>query len=223
MQQEASRQKKRYSFGEEVFNAVSHGVGAVLSLVAGTVVVTLAILRGGAVHIAAMSIYGASLVVMYTMSTLYHAFPFEKAKQLFRVFDHSSIPILIAGTYTPYMLITLGGQRIGLVIFLCVWALAIVNIALNCVNLEAFEKVGLALHVAMGWCIVVAIKPVIAALPRPGLWLLVLGGVSYTAGIFFYLSRRRYMHAVWHIFVLLGSGLHYASIIAYVLLSSTRP
>lgn len=221
----ALKQKKRapkpmphYTVGEEIFNSVSHGVGALFAVIGGSVVVTLAAVWGGAREVAACSIYAVSLFLLYTMSTLYHAFPFKKVKQVFRVFDHSTVFLLIAGTYTPFMLITLQGVTKGIVIFVLVWVAAIVGIALNAVSVNRFAKLSLVLYLVMGWCIVFAIGDVVRGLSTGGLVLLFTGGLSYTVGVAFYLAKKiRYMHAVWHLFVLLGSVLHYLCVVVYVL------
>ena len=158
---------------------------------------------------------------LYTMSTLYHAFPFEGVKRLFRVFDHSSIYLLIAGSYTPFTLILLDGTWKGPVICGVVWAAALLGVTLNAVSVERFEKFSMLLYIAMGWAVVFAVGDVVRALPSAGFWLLLLGGVSYTGGIVFYAwhkkGRVHYMHGVWHLFVLLGSVLHYLCILLYVL------
>lgn len=213
-----NRPLKQYTLGEEVFNSVSHGVGALLALIGGSVVVTLAVVYGGAREIAACTIYAISLVLLYSMSTLYHAFPFPRVKYVFRIFDHSTVFLLIAGTYTPFMLITLKGTTKGLVIFITVWAVAILGIILNSISVNKFAKLSLVLYIVMGWSIVFAIGNVVAALPAGGVWLLFLGGVCYTGGVAFYLAKKiKYMHSIWHLFVLAGSVLHYFCITMYVL------
>lgn len=218
-----SRPLKQYTFGEEVFSSVSHGVGALLALIGGSVVVTLSAVYGSPKEIAACTIYAISLVMMYTMSTLYHAFPFPKAKQVFRILDHSSVFLLIAGTYTPFMLITMGSSQKGLIIFSVVWAAAIIGIILNAININKFAWLSLVLYLAMGWAVVFAIGDVVAALSKPGVILLVLGGVGYTGGVVFYLMKKiKYMHSIWHLFVLLGSVLHYLCIVMYVVLPAAK-
>ncbi len=208
----------RYTVGEEIFNSVSHGVGAVFSLIGAGIVVTLATVYGTALTVTACVIYALSLCLLYTMSTLYHAFPFPKVKALFRIFDHSSVFLLIAGTYTPFMLITLQGSKNGLVIFIVNWAATIVGIVLNSVNLKKFSKVSLALYLVMGWSVVFAIGDVVQNLATGGLVLLFLGGVFYTVGVVFYVLKKiRYMHSVWHLFVLVGSILHFICISVYVI------
>ncbi|MDL2324589.1 hemolysin III family protein [Ruminococcaceae bacterium OttesenSCG-928-A16] len=214
----AGRPLKQYTKGEEVFNAVSHGVGALLAIVGGSVVVTLAAIFGGTREVAACTIYAVSLVLLYCMSTLYHAFPFPRVKRIFRIFDHSTVFILIAGTYTPFMLITLQGKGKGLAIFIVVWVAALLGIVLNSISVNKFAKVSLVLYIAMGWSVIFAIGDVVAALPRGGVILLFLGGVAYTGGVAFYVAKKiKYMHSVWHLFVLAGSILHYFCVVLYVL------
>lgn len=214
----APRPLKQYTLGEEVFNSVTHGVGALLSIVGGSVVVTLAVIYGGAVDVLACTIYAVSLFLLYTMSTLYHAFPFPRVKYVFRIFDHSSVFLLIAGTYTPFMLITMRGSAKGLLLFGIIWAAAILGIVLNAISVNRFARLSLILYVAMGWSVLFAIGDVVAVLPQPGIWLLLLGGVGYTGGVAFYINKKvKYFHSIWHLFVLAGSILHYLCIVFYVL------
>lgn len=209
---------KRYSKGEEVFNSVTHGVGALLAVVGTVVMVMLSVFNGTALGLSTSLIYGFALIILYTMSTVYHAIPFPKAKALLRIFDHTSIFLLIAGTYTPYCLIALQGNKAGIWVAVAVWGCAIVGIVLNAIDLKKTEKLGIVLYVIMGWAIVAVIKDVVAALPAPGFQLLLWGGISYTGGIIFYaMKKKKFMHSVWHLFVLLGSVLHYLSIVLYVL------
>ncbi len=210
-----------YTVGEEIFNSVSHGVGAVFALVGGSVIVTLAILYGGALTVTACVIYAVSLCLLYTMSTLYHAFPFPKVKALFRVFDHSCVYLLIAGTYTPFMLITLQGNATGMVIFIVNWSAAVLGIVLSSVNLKKFSKISLVLYLVMGWSVLFAIGDVVQNLATGGLVLLMLGGIFYTVGVVFYVLKKvPYMHSIWHLFVLVGSVLHYVCITVYVVLGA---
>lgn len=209
---------KRYTKGEEVFNSVTHGVGALLAVIGTVVMVMLSVWNGTALGLATSLIYGLSLIVLYTMSTVYHAIPYPKVKSVLRIFDHTSIFLLIAGTYTPYCLIALQGNRAGLWVAAAVWACAVIGIILNAIDLKKTEKLGIVLYVIMGWAVIVVVKDVVAALPAPGFWLLLLGGISYTGGIIFYaMKKKKFMHSIWHLFVLLGSVLHYLSITLYVL------
>ena len=208
---------KFYTKGEEIFNSVSHGVGSLLSVVGTSVLVTLAALRGSAFAAAAFAVYGFSLIVLYTMSTLYHAFPMPGVKRVFRIFDHSTIFLLIAGSYTPFTLVLLRGSGAALAVFIAVWAAALLGMVLNAIDLARFEKLSMVLYVVMGWA-ALSILPQITAALGSGLWLLVAGGVSYTVGLVFYAMRKvRYMHGVWHLFVLAGSILHFFCVLFYVL------
>lgn len=213
----SSKPTKRYTVGEEVFNSVSHGVGALLSVIGASVLVTLAACFGDLTCVLSSIIYGVSMVILYTMSTLYHAFPFEKVKKIFRIFDHTSIFILIAGTYTPFCLLALRGNPKGVWVFAVVWICAIAGIVMNAVSLEKTEKLSLVLYVVMGWAVVVVIKDIVAALQGPAFWLLLSGGLAYTGGLVFYKLKYRYMHSIWHLFVFAGTLLHYLCVVMYVL------
>ena len=209
---------KRYSTGEEIFNSVSHGVTALAAVVGCSVMVTLAGCFGDARAVVSALVFGLALVVMYTMSTLYHAFPFRKVKEIFRIFDHSSIPLLIAGSYTPFCIIALEGNPKGTIVVCAVWRCALLAILLNVINLDRFEKLNLLIYIFMGWAVVFALKDIVNALPKAGFALLAAGGVAYTAGIIFYkMTKVPYMHSVWHLFVSLGSVLHYLCVVIYVL------
>ena len=209
---------KRYTTGEEVFNSVSHGVSALAAVVGCTVMVTLSACFGNTTAVVSSLVFGLSLVVMYTMSTLYHAFPFEKVKRLFRIFDHSAIPLLIAGSYTPFCLIALSGSRKGIAVIGIVWRCALTAIAMNVINLDRFEKFTLVIYVVMGWTVLTVLKDIVSALSLPAFLLLLAGGISYTVGLIFYkMHRIRYMHSVWHLFVTLGSVLHFLCVVIYVL------
>lgn len=201
-----------YTRGEEIFNAVTHGIGSVLAIGGTGALLALSNRRTWLIYL----IYGLSLIVLYTMSTLYHSFPGEKVKRIFRVFDHVSIFLLIAGSYTPFTLVLLGHTVKGPVICAIVWATALLGIALNTFSVDKFAKFSLVLYVAMGWAVVFAIGDVVSALPPAGFWLLLLGGISYTGGIVFYCWHRKYMHGIWHLFVLTGSVLHYLCVLLYV-------
>lgn len=209
---------KRYSKGEEIFNSVTHGVGALLAVIGTVIMIMLSALNGTTLGLVTSLIYGISLIILYTMSTVYHAIPFPKVKKVLRIFDHTSIFLLIAGTYTPYCLIALNGNRSGIYVAVAVWACAIIGIILNAIDLKKTEKIGIVLYVIMGWSIIMVVKDVVDALAVPGFWLLLLGGISYTVGIIFYaMKKKKFMHSIWHLFVLTGSVLHYLSIVLYVL------
>jgi len=207
----------KYSLGEEIAHGLTHGVGIVLAIAGLCVLVTFSALYGNAVHVVASSIFGASMIVLYTASTLYHSLPMPETKRIMRVVDHASIYLLIAGTYTPFTLVTLEGAW-GWSLFGVVWGLAIAGIIFKLFFTGRFDRLSVAIYVAMGWCGLVAIKPMMAALPTLGLWLLVAGGLAYTGGVIFYLlERMRYHHAIWHLFVMAGTTLHYFVILFFVI------
>jgi len=208
----------RYTIGEELANSLTHAVGLVLSIAGMLVLISAAIVRGGATsEVASCAIYGITLVALYTSSTLYHSAVLPERKRKLRIFDHLAIFLLIAGTYTPFVLIALRGVW-GWTLFAIVWSLAAVGTLIELSQLARFRRVMVALYIAMGWVGLIAIKPLIAALPAAGLWLLFGGGVSYTLGVVFYRWHSlRYHHAVWHLFVLGGSILQYFSVLYYVL------
>lgn len=206
-----------YTLGEEIAHASTHGFGALLSIVGLCVLVARAVLYGNIWHVVAVSIFGATLVLMYTASTLYHAIPLPKAKKVLRVLDHSLIYFLIAGSYTPFTLITLRGPW-GWGLFAFVWTLALAGVVFKIYFTGKYEKVSLAIYLLMGWAALAALKPLLSSLDSGGLALLAAGGLTYTGGVAFYMwDRLRYHHAIWHLFVLVGSVLHYFAIYFYVL------
>lgn len=205
-----------YTVEEEIANSVTHGIGALLAIAACVVLVVTSALTGDPYKIVSCSIYGASLIIMFSMSTLYHALTNEKAKYVFRIFDHTSIFILIAGTYTPIALNTLRGP-IGWIIFSIEWTVTIVGVVLNSISIERFKKFSLIAYIAGGWCIVLAAFPFIKAIEPGGMWLILSGGLAYTIGIIFYkLKSLKYMHSLWHLFVLAGAILQYFCIQLYI-------
>lgn len=214
--------RARYTGGEELANCLTHGCGVVLSLL-GAIVLLLAARASGAPHaLASCAIYALTLVLLYTASTLYHSRAWPDAKALLRTLDHIAIFLLIAGTYTPFVLITLHGAW-GWSLFAITWALALLGVVFELSSLRRFRRVQIALYIAMGWIGLVAIGPLVAALPRAGLWLLFGGGAAYTLGVVFYrMHRLRYHHALWHLFVLGGSVLQYFAVLRYVLPGATR-
>lgn len=207
---------KRYSLKEEIFSSVSHGLGALLSIAALVVLVVFASLKGDVWRIVSFSIYGFTLFFLYLSSTLYHSIVYEKAKRVFRVFDHAAIYLLIAGSYTPISLVAMRGTW-GWVIFSVIWSLALLGIILNIVSLEKTRIYSTILYVLMGWLIVAAAKPMLSMIPQ-GLfpWLLV-GGLIYTFGIVFYAWKKiPFNHGIWHLFVLGGSVVHYLGFLFYL-------
>ncbi len=203
--------------GEEIANSISHGIGAALAVAGLVVMVVFASLGGDPWRIVALSIYGASLVVLFLTSTLYHSFRKPKVKALFRIFDHSAIYLLIAGTYTPFTLVTLRGPW-GWSLFGTVWGLAVLGIVYKAMWLGRFEWISTGLYVVMGWLGVVAARPILSVLDPAGVGWLLGGGVFYTAGvIFFAWEKMPYNHLVWHLFVLAGAACHFVAILRYVL------
>ena len=203
----------RYSFGEEVANSVTHAVGWLLSMCGLAILVTFAAVTGGALRVVSCAVFGATLVTLYSASTLYHALPSERAKRVFRVLDHSAIFILIAGTYTPLSLVAVGGSW-GWSLFGVIWALAAIGVLLNTIAHGRWRWLSITLYISMGWLVVIAIRPLVAAVSTGVLVLIVTGGLAYTLGLAFYGWRRLpYSHAVWHLFVLAGSVLHYLAVI----------
>lgn len=209
---------KRYSVGEEIGNAVSHGVGAVFGIAATAVMVAISVTQGDYLKLAASIIFGSSLIILYLFSTLYHAITNPRAKEILRVFDHCSIFLLIAGTYTPFTMITLQ-DSVGGWLSAVIWSVTALGIVLNIVSIERFKKLSMVCYLGMGWAIIFTAKPLYMGLNPGGLWLLVLGGLFYTLGTLFYrLTTRPYMHFVWHLFVLGGSVCHFLSVLLYILL-----
>jgi len=207
-----------YTFGEELAHGLSHGLGAVLAIIGLCVMVTRSALYGETRHIVASSIFGAALILMYAASTLFHSIPLPRSKHVFRVIDHCCIYVLIAGTYTPFTLIVLHGSAYGTPLLWFTWGLAAIGIVFKIFTTGRFEYLSLAVYLLMGWCGVVAAKPMIHMLPDGGLWLLLAGGLSYTLGTIFYSWQRlRYHHAIWHAFVLAGSLFHFFCVLFYVL------
>lgn len=214
-----SRKKKipQYSKGEELCSSLSHGAGFLLSAAALVYMIVVAVQCGDPLRLFSVIVYGTTMMVLYAMSACYHAVRGEKLKGIFRTFDHCAIFLLIAGTYTPYTLITLRGA-VGWTIFGIIWGMAILGIVLNAIDMEKFSILSLICYVVMGWAVVFAVRPLVAGLSSMGLSLLVAGGIVYTVGIIFYLMKRvPYMHALWHLFVLGGSTLHLCSVIFCVL------
>lgn len=208
---------KRYRLAEELANSISHGIGALLSLWGLVVLVNLAVTRGNVWHIVGTSIFGASLILLYLASTLYHSIPAPRARKVLRLLDHIAIYLLIAGTYTPFLLVNLRGPW-GWSLFALVWGVALTGILLKVSPLGHKRGLSLTLYLALGWIILIAIKPLLSYLDPVGIRLLVAGGLAYTGGVIFYgWQRLPYHHAIWHLFVLTGSGLHFFAVLLYVL------
>ena len=203
-----------YTLGEEITNSSTHGVGAGRAI-AGMVVQHVQ--SNDVWQVVSSALYGASMIFLFLVSCLYHALTNPTAKKVFRVFDHTSIFFLIAGTYTPFTLVTLRGW-VGWTVFGVVWGVAVVGIVLNSISVERFKKISMVGYIASGWCVIAAIVPLVRRMALPGVILLILGGVFYTAGVLFYRKKGvRFMHAFWHFFVLAGAVLHYFCILFYVI------
>ncbi|HLT07103.1 MAG TPA: hemolysin III family protein [Cyclobacteriaceae bacterium] len=197
---------------EEFANAVTHGIGILFSVVAISLLVTFSVLHGTAIHIVSSSIFGGSILLLYTFSTLYHAIPSPAIKPLLRVFDHISIYFLIAGTYTPFLLIALGGW-LGWLYFGIIWGLTLVGVLFKTFYMHRFPKLSLTLYLGMGWLAVFLIPPLLNSLSVTELMLLAGGGAAYTLGTLFYTNKKMpFAHSIWHIFVLTGTVLHFIAI-----------
>ncbi|MEG7521561.1 MAG: hemolysin III family protein [Chromatiales bacterium] len=206
----------RYSLGEEIAHAVTHGVGIPLSIAGLVILVAFSSLYGDAWHIISSTIYGVTLILCYTASTLYHGIPLPRAKQLLRQLDHASIFLLIAGTYTPFTLVNLRGPW-GWTLFGLVWGIALVGMALELSARKRYKRLSISLYLGLGWLVVIAIQPMLESVGTGGLLLLLAGGLCYSLGVIFYVWKRlAYHHAVWHLFVLGGSIFHFFSILFYV-------
>lgn len=208
----------RYSPREELANSLTHAFGIVLSSIGLIVLIAAAgQMSAGVLAIVSCIVYGASLITLYTASTMYHSVSEPDSKRFWRTLDHLAIFLLIAGTYTPFVLIALHGAW-GWTLFGVIWGLAALGVLFELTSISRFRGAMVVLYIAMGWVGLVAIRPLVAALPAGGLWLLFGGGVSYTFGVLFYQWRSlRYHHAVWHAFVLGGSVLQYFAVLHYVL------
>lgn len=200
---------------EEIANSISHGLGLVLAIVAVPILVAAA-LRGGNVRfVVGVSVFGGTLVLLYLASTLYHSLTHETAKALCRVFDHTAIFLLIAGTYTPFSLGVLRGPW-GWSLLAIIWTLAIVGITLKIRKRTRHSRITIVLYVIMGWLAIVAVKPMVMLIPVPGILLIFAGGIAYTGGLaFFALERIRYNHFIWHLFVIAGTTCHFFAVLWY--------
>lgn len=205
-------------YGEK-FNSISHLVGAVLALIGFGALLTVSIQQNNWATIVSFTVFGFTLVVLYTMSTLYHSFHLSKLKRIFQKLDHIGIYLLIAGTYTPYMMVSLGDGN-GPVMLLVVWCLALLGLLLDLIVSQRIEILQLFIYLLMGWICAFEYTSLRASIPLPGMVWLTLGGITYTIGVVFYvldhLNKLRHAHGIWHLFVLLGSVSHFISIIGYV-------
>ncbi len=211
-----------YTRGEEIFNMVSHIVGGGVGIIALALCIVVAALHGSPVGVVSGAVFGASMIALYTISSVYHGLkPHLMAKKVLQVIDHCTIYLLIAGTYTPIMLCALRpvNPKMSWIIFGVVWGMAVLGIVFNAIDLRRYRVPSMICYLAMGWCVVVAMRPTLAALGEGGSRLLVAGGVLYTVGAVFYMFGRkaRYIHSVFHLFVLCGSICHLLCILFYVL------
>lgn len=206
-----------YSPGEELANRLTHGLGAAFSVAGLVLMVVFSARHGDAWQVVSTAIFGATLVLLYTSSTVYHSFRDERLSRLLQKFDHAAIFLLIAGTYTPFVLVTLRGPW-GWSLFGVVWVMAAAGVTLKFWFAGRFKVLSTLIYIIMGWLVLIALKPLSAALPAGGMRLLVAGGLCYTGGAAFYLWRRLpYHHAIWHLFVLGGSVCHWAAVFWYVI------
>ena len=206
---------EKHAIREEVANSISHGLGLVLAIIAVPILV-LAAVRGGSVHfIVGACVFGGTIILLYLASTLYHSISHEVTKDICRLFDHTAIFLLIAGTYTPFSLGVLRGPW-GWSLLAVIWTLAIVGITLKIRKRTRHSRITIVLYVIMGWLAIVAVKPMVMLIPVPGIMLIFAGGIAYTGGLaFFALERIRYNHFIWHLFVIAGTACHFFAVLWY--------
>lgn len=202
-----------YSFKEELANAITHGIGVIFGIVALTVLCVLGAHFGSVSHVLSYLVYGCSLILLYLSSTLYHALPSPKVKTIFKILDHSSIYLLIAGTYTPFLVLNLNNQ-LGTTLLIVIWSIAIAGIVFKIFFTGRFKYLSTLLYIGMGWIIVFAYGPLKETMKPEAMNWLLAGGLTYTFGTIFYLAKKlQYTHAIWHLFVLTGSVFHFVAII----------
>lgn len=215
------RKMPDYTGGEEIFNMVSHIVGAAFGVVALVLTVVFSALKGNPWSVVGSAIYGSSMVLLYTVSSVYHGLHINMGKRVMQVIDHCTIFLLIAGTYTPVLLTPIRAYSPvwGWGLFGVVWGCAALGIVFTAIDMKRYEKLAMALYLGIGWCIVMAIKPAIASVPMAGLGWILAGGVAYTigAGLYALGSKHRYMHSIFHLFVVAGSILQFFGIFFYVI------
>ncbi len=205
-----------YNCKEELANAITHGLGFLLSIPALVVLIVSAVQKGSPLQIVSFTIFGVSMLLLYLFSTMLHSFKPSKAKNVFAILDHSAIYLLIAGTYTPLVLVALNGA-LGWTLFGIVWAMALAGITLKCFFINRFRILSTLFYLAMGWLVIIAIKPLYTSLSGMGFSLLLIGGILYSVGAIFYIWRNLpYSHAIWHLFVIAGSSCMYFCILFYV-------
>lgn len=202
-------QLRQQKLGEELANAISHGIGALLAIAGTVLLLVRAASHGTVMAVVSAALYGASMILLYSISCIYHALTLPRGKHVFQILDHCSIFLLILGTYIPIALVGIGGW-LGWVVFGVIAGCAVLGVTLNAVDLHRWKKMSLVLYVVMGWLAVFTIRPIIDAVSTSGVILLILGGVFYTLGVYFYKKKESYyMHFVWHLFVLAGSACHF--------------
>ncbi len=208
----------KYSLGEEIMSAITHGIGALLSIAALILCVVFSYAHGNSVAVLSSVIYGITLIILYTMSTLYHSLAVNNAKRVFRIIDHCSIFLLIAGTYTPFTLVALE-KPLGYILFAIIWSIAILGIVLNAIDLKKFRIISFLSYIVLGWIIVFAYQPLTEAVNWSGILLLLSGGIVYTVGAIIYAfgKKVKYFHSIFHLFVLAGSILHFFAVLLYVI------
>lgn len=212
---------EEFTVAEEVAHSLTHGVGLLLGIAALVVMLVFAAERGSARHVVVCSIYGATLVLLYGASTLYHALPRGRGKRVFGILDHAAIFLLIAGTYTPFTLVSMHGKW-GWSLFGVIWGLATMGVVLEAVSRGRARRLQLALYLAMGWLIVLAAQPLLSGIAPGGIALLIAGGLAYTLGVIFFVWRSLpFHHAVWHVFVLGGSICHFFAVLLFVIPGAT--
>lgn len=218
-----SKNLPNYTRGEEIFSAVTHIVGGGFGILVLILCLVFGIPRLEPLGIASVVIYGISIILLYTMSTLYHFLANKNAKRVFRIFDHCTIFVLIAGTYTPICGVLLKNQSLGIILMIILWALAILGIIFNAINMHAkiIKVMSMILYISMGWCAVFAIAPLMKVWTLEGFLWMLSGGIAYTIGVIFYAfgKKARYIHSVWHIFVFLGTFLQFISVFFYIILA----
>jgi hemolysin III len=204
--------QQEYTLSEEIANGVTHGVGAALAITGTIALIIRAATYGDPWRIVSYSVFGATMILLYTASTLYHSIPSHAAKRVLKMMDHVSIYLLIAGTYTPFTLVPLRGP-VGWTVFGIIWSMAVAGITLKAFTIGRFRRISTLIYVIMGWTVIGAVVPLIRTVPPHTLTWLLAGGVSYTVGTVFYLNKRLpFGHAVWHIFVLAGTAFHFGAI-----------
>ncbi len=212
-----SNEVNNFSFVEEVWHSITHGIGFFLSIAALALLVSFATLGGKPLNIISASIYGTALIVMYGSSTLYHAISHKEIKEFFQKFDHSAIYFLIAGSYTPVLLISIVGVE-GWILFAVEWLIAIVGITLKFLYPGRFEALSMVAYILMGWLIVFVFETFRNSIDPAGFWLLVTGGIAYSIGILFFIKgHKKHFHTIWHLFVLAGSIFQFFAILLYVI------